>query len=87
MARPSDWSVLDLDKDPTPGDPSRIDLLADRFLEFSETAERAYRSVTSLQGDSAVMSWVGLSGDAFSRALRWLPEPAEQAVPVAPDGR
>ena len=65
MARPSDWSVLDLDKDPTPGDPGRVEILADRFLDFSEIAERAHRSVTSLQGDSAVMSWIGLSGDAF----------------------
>jgi RHS repeat-associated protein len=74
MARPSDWIVLDLDEDPTPGDPTRIDTLADRFLDFSETAEHAYRSVTSLQGDSAVMSWVGLSGDAFREHFGGFPD-------------
>jgi RHS repeat-associated protein len=74
MPRPNDWWVLDLDKDPTPGDPARVDALGDRFLDFSEVAERAYRSVTSLQGDSAVMSWVGLSGDAFREHFGEFPE-------------
>lgn len=74
MARPSDWWVLDLDRDPTPGAPDRIDITADRFLDFAETAERAYRAVTSLQGDGAVLTWVGLSGDAFREQFGEFPE-------------
>jgi hypothetical protein len=30
MARPTDWNVLDLDHDPTPGDPWRIKELSGR---------------------------------------------------------
>src|SRR6187549_2372014 len=74
MARPSDWWVLDLEADPTPGDPDRVELLADRFLDFAEISERAYRSVTSLAGDSAIMSWVGLSGDAFREQFGGFPD-------------
>ena len=65
MGRPTDWWVLDLDGDPTPGDPARLRLLATRFHDFAETAYRAKRAVESLQGDGAVLTWVGLSGDAF----------------------
>ena len=65
MSRPSDWYVLDLDGDPTPGDPQNVETLATRFLDFADVAERSYRQVTSMAGDSAVMSWVGQSGDAF----------------------
>ncbi|GAA2543090.1 hypothetical protein GCM10010435_08710 [Winogradskya consettensis] len=65
MARPTDWDVLDMDGDPTPGDPSRVRQLASRFHDFAETAHRAKLAVDSLQGDGAVLTWVGLSGDAF----------------------
>ena len=74
MVRPSDWFVLDLDTDPTPGDPERVEQLADKFLDFAEVSERAYRAVTSLAGDSAIMSWVGLSGDAFREQFGGFPD-------------
>ncbi|WP_203839336.1 hypothetical protein, partial [Winogradskya humida] len=60
MARPTDWDVLDMDGDPTPGDPSRVRQLASRFHDFAETAHRAKVAVDSLQGDGAVLTWVGL---------------------------
>ncbi|GAA2475010.1 putative T7SS-secreted protein [Winogradskya humida] len=65
MSRPMDWDVLDLSGDPTPGDPTRVRQLASRFHDFAETAHRAKVAVESLQGDGAVLTWVGLSGDAF----------------------
>lgn len=74
MARPSDWWVLDLDRDPTPGAPDRLDLLGNRFLDFADVAHRAYRSVQSLQGDGAVLTWIGLSGDAFREQFGEFPE-------------
>ncbi|MGW0432137.1 putative T7SS-secreted protein [Micromonospora sp. NPDC003197] len=74
MARPYDWWVLDLDRDPTPGAPERLDVMGDRFLDFADVAHRAYRSVQSLQGDGAVLTWVGLSGDAFREQFGELPE-------------
>ncbi|SDS66582.1 DUF6531 domain-containing protein [Actinoplanes derwentensis] len=65
MARPSDWYVLDMDNDPTPGDPDRVRQLASRFHDFAENAHRAKMAVDSLQGDGALLTWVGKSGDAF----------------------
>ncbi|MGW0431514.1 DUF6531 domain-containing protein [Micromonospora sp. NPDC003197] len=65
MARPTDWWVLDLDSDPTPGDPERVRLLASRFHDFADNAYRAKLAVDSLQGDGALLTWVGKSGDAF----------------------
>lgn len=65
MTRPTDWHVLDMDGDPTPGDPARLRQLASRFHDFAETANRARLAVESLQGDGALLAWVGKSGDAF----------------------
>ena len=65
MTRPTDWYVLDMDSDPTPGDPERVRLLASRFHDFAEHAHRAKLAVDSLQGDGAVLTWIGRSGDAF----------------------
>ncbi|GAB7053057.1 toxin glutamine deamidase domain-containing protein [Catenuloplanes indicus] len=65
MTRPTDWHVLDMDGDPTPGDPARVRQLAARFHDFADTANRARLAVESLQGDGALLAWVGKSGDAF----------------------
>ena len=35
MGRPTDWHVLDLDQDPTPGDPTQVETLARRLRDFS----------------------------------------------------
>ncbi|WP_305787049.1 RHS repeat-associated core domain-containing protein [Symbioplanes lichenis] len=67
MARPVDWDVLDMSGDPTPGDPARLRQLAGRFHDFAETAHRAKLAVESLQGDGSLLTWVGLSGDAFRK--------------------
>nr|WP_269329825.1 RHS repeat-associated core domain-containing protein [Kineosporia babensis] len=63
-----------MDGDPTPGDPANVETLAGRFLDFADTAERCYRQVTSMAGDSAVMTWVGQSGDAFRNQFGEFPE-------------
>jgi uncharacterized protein YukE len=65
LTRPTDWWVLDLDGDPTPGDPARLRQLASRFHDFAETAHKAKLAVESLQGDGAILAWIGQSGDAF----------------------
>ncbi|WP_305783099.1 putative T7SS-secreted protein [Symbioplanes lichenis] len=67
MSRPTDWDVLDMSGDPTPGDPARLRQLAGRFHDFAETAHRAKLAVESLQGDGSLLTWVGLSGDAFRK--------------------
>lgn len=74
MSRPADWWVLDLDEDPTPGEPVSVRRLASRFSEFADDVVRAERQVLGLGGDSVVLTWIGLSGDAFRDEVGELPE-------------
>lgn len=74
VGRPTDWYVLDLDEDPTPGDPDRVADCAERFLDFAGDVERAERDVKALAGEGAVTSWIGKSGDAFRKEIGELPD-------------
>ncbi|MBS2535787.1 hypothetical protein KGQ20_23780 [Catenulispora sp. NF23] len=65
MARPTDWDILDLDHDPTPGDPYLVQEISRKMRDIGDEAERAARDVRGLAGDNAVMGWIGASGDAF----------------------
>lgn len=69
MSRPSDWHILDLDRDPTPGDPTAIRALARRVDAVADDAAQAERDVIALAGDSSVTEWVGAAGDVFRGAL------------------
>ncbi|WP_405730620.1 DUF6531 domain-containing protein [Streptomyces sp. NBC_01537] len=73
MGRPADWHVLDLDKDPTPGDPVQVENLARRIHGFADDVGTALRSIRGLSGDSAVQTWTGLSGDEYRRQFDDLP--------------
>ncbi len=73
MSRPTDWDVLELDGDPTPGDPSAVRELARRFLEFAAAVEHASGQVTAVAGDGVVRSWVGQAGDCFRDELDEIP--------------
>jgi hypothetical protein len=80
--RPGDWQVLDLDRDPTPGEPFAVRSLAARVLDLGQDAAAAERDVRSLAGDGAVLSWVGLAGgalDDFPTQLTKLADSYEQA--------
>lgn len=78
MTRPTDWWVLDMDSDPAPGDPEGIRRLAARFHDFAETAHRAKLAVDSLQGDGALLTWVGMSGDAFREQFGEFPSQVDK---------
>lgn len=73
MSRPTDWDVLSLPRDPTPGEPATVRALARRLGRVADDAEQARAQVRGLVGDSAVLEWVGLSGDAFRAQLGELP--------------
>jgi hypothetical protein len=73
MGRPTDWHVLDLHEDPTPGDVQRIRELVHRTRGLADTAEGAARNVRSLAGDQATMSWIGAAGDVFKDAIGKFP--------------
>jgi hypothetical protein len=65
MGRPSDWHVLDMDRDPTPGDPVRVKTLSRQLHEFADDVGSALRLVKGMQSEDAILSWAGLSADAF----------------------
>ncbi|WP_250290307.1 hypothetical protein [Frankia sp. CiP1_Cm_nod1] len=66
--------MLDLDADPTPGDPFSVRQLARRYLEFAADVEYARGQVESLHTGGAVESWLGEAGDAFREELAEFPE-------------
>lgn len=74
LARPTDWYVLDLDADPTPGDPYGIRDLARRFGGFAADVESATRRVRGLSGNEAIASWVGDAGDAYREEIGGFPD-------------
>ncbi|MCZ4118208.1 putative T7SS-secreted protein [Streptomyces sp. H39-S7] len=71
--RPTDWHVLDLDRDPVPGDPLEVKELARKLGDFADDVSSALRSVRGLSGDTAVQDWAGLSGDAYREQFGDLP--------------
>ncbi|MEU3463149.1 hypothetical protein ABZ721_24805 [Streptomyces sp. NPDC006733] len=73
MSRPTDWHVLDLHEDPTPGDVFRIRQLATGTRRIADDAEAASRNVRALAGDHATMTWVGAAGDVFKEAIGKFP--------------
>jgi hypothetical protein len=74
MARPADWWVLDLDRDPVPGEPYSVRSLARSWARLADDAEWAETRVRQLLGDGAVGAWIGEAGDAFRSRTGDLPE-------------
>ncbi|MET9223834.1 putative T7SS-secreted protein, partial [Streptomyces sp. NPDC003300] len=65
--------MLDLDRDPVPGDPFEVKELARKLGDFADDVASALRSVRGLSGDTVVQEWAGLSGDAYRRQFGDLP--------------
>ncbi|MEU4997747.1 RHS repeat-associated core domain-containing protein [Streptomyces sp. NPDC021622] len=71
--RPSDWHVLDLDKDPTPGDPDRVRSLAKNLHDFSDDVGRVLRDIKGMAGEDAILRWAGKTADAFTEQFEDAP--------------
>ncbi|SFD59172.1 DUF6531 domain-containing protein [Streptomyces aidingensis] len=65
MGRASDWSPLDMDQDPTPGDPSRIEQLGNKFTTFADDVYDALQKVRTLGEDGTLAAFVGESADSY----------------------
>ncbi|SFD43422.1 RHS repeat-associated core domain-containing protein [Streptomyces aidingensis] len=65
MGRASDWSPLDMDSDPTPGDPSRIEQLGNKFTTFADDVYDALQKVRALGEDGTLAAFVGESADSY----------------------
>src|SRR5882724_3919581 len=63
--RPADWHVLDLDKDPTPGDPDRVRDLSKNLHDFADDVARVLRDIKGMAGEEAILQWAGKTADAF----------------------
>ncbi|MDT0305427.1 DUF6531 domain-containing protein [Streptomyces sp. DSM 44917] len=74
MSRPSDWSPVDMDRDPTPGDPEEIRQLATELQEFADDVGEALGRVRGMASDRAVQEWSGLSADTFRAEFDGVPE-------------
>ncbi|MFE0100181.1 DUF6531 domain-containing protein [Streptomyces sp. NPDC059009] len=64
--RPADWHILDLDKDPTPGDPQRVRQLAKNLHDFADDVSDVLRDIKGMAGDDAILTWAGKTADSFT---------------------
>ncbi|MFC8199363.1 RHS repeat-associated core domain-containing protein [Streptomyces sp. NPDC057298] len=72
--RPTDWHVLDLEKDPTPGDPVRVKSLAKSLHDFADDVQDALRLVKGMAEEDAVLKWVGKTADVFQDEFSGVPK-------------
>ncbi|MFI6490617.1 DUF6531 domain-containing protein [Streptomyces sp. NPDC050564] len=72
--RPGDWHVLDLDKDPTPGDPDRVRHLSKNLHDFADDVSDALRLIKGMADEDAVLKWAGKSAKAFQDEFSGVPK-------------
>jgi len=72
--RPADWHILDLDKDPTPGDPQRIRRLAGTLHDFAEDVSEALRGIKGLATEEEILSWAGKTAERFAEEFADVPK-------------
>ncbi|MDT9700845.1 DUF6531 domain-containing protein [Streptomyces sp. P17] len=72
--RPTDWHVLDLDKDPVPGDPQQVRQLAKKLHDFADDVSDALRLVKGMAGEGALAEWAGKSADVFKEDFADVPK-------------
>ncbi|MEU2621085.1 DUF6531 domain-containing protein [Streptomyces sp. NPDC007157] len=72
--RPADWHPLDLDKDPTPGDPQRVRTLAAQLHSFADDVSDALRLVKGMAGEDTLLQWAGKSAEVFKEQFKDVPK-------------
>ncbi len=73
MTRPTDWWVLDLGGDPTPGDPHAVRSLARQLADIAQESDDAQRAISRLRADQGLEQFVGQAAVAFLAKLGKLP--------------
>ncbi|WSA41683.1 hypothetical protein OG946_32525 [Streptomyces sp. NBC_01808] len=74
--RPTDWHILDLADDPTPGDPERVKQLARELHDFADDVADALRQIKGMAGEDALLRWAGKTAKAFLAGPCAVPTPA-----------
>ncbi|MEV7437032.1 DUF6531 domain-containing protein [Streptomyces griseoviridis] len=72
--RPADWHVLDLDRDPAPGDPDRVRTLAKTLHDFADDVSDALKVVKGMADDDATLRWAGKSAAVFKDEFSGVPK-------------
>ncbi|MGY0069159.1 DUF6531 domain-containing protein [Streptomyces sp. QTS137] len=72
--RPGDWHVLDLEGDPTPGDPERVRRLAGFLHDFADDVSEALRLVKGMAGEGTLEQWAGKSAVVFKEEFSGVPK-------------
>ncbi len=72
--RPTDWHVLDLEKDPVPGDPQQVRQLAKKLHDFADDVSDALRLVKGMAGEGTLAEWAGKSADVFKEDFADVPK-------------
>ncbi|MFE7069861.1 polymorphic toxin type 30 domain-containing protein [Streptomyces sp. NPDC057620] len=66
--------MLDLEKDPTPGDPVRVKSLAKSLHDFADDVQDALRLVNGMAGEDAVLTMVGKTAEVFRDEFSGVPK-------------
>nr|WP_221353041.1 DUF6531 domain-containing protein [Streptomyces sp. REN17] len=66
--------MLDLERDPTPGDPVRVKSLAKSLHDFADDVQDALRLVQGMAGEDAVLSMVGKTAEVFRDEFSGVPK-------------
>ncbi|MDT0309576.1 RHS repeat-associated core domain-containing protein [Streptomyces sp. DSM 44917] len=64
---------MDLDRDPTPGDPEEIRQLSEELQDFADDVGEALGRIRGMASDRAVQEWAGLSAEAFRAEFDGVP--------------
>ncbi|GAA5003518.1 putative T7SS-secreted protein [Streptomyces siamensis] len=71
--RPADWHILDLDQDPTPGDPQRVRKLAGSLHDFADDVSHVLRHIKGMANEDAVLKWAGKTAESFTAEFEDVP--------------
>lgn len=74
MSRPSDWHVIDLSGDPTPGESSGVRTLAREYRDVATAARSAETVLRRVQSSGTSAVWVGAAAEVFRDGLEDFPE-------------
>ncbi|MFG2027425.1 DUF6531 domain-containing protein [Streptomyces sp. NPDC048825] len=66
--------MLDLEKDPTPGDPDRVRSLARQLHDFADDVQDALRLVKGMAEEDAVLTMVGKTAEVFRDEFSGVPK-------------
>jgi hypothetical protein len=73
VVRPSDWFLVDLGSDPTPGDAFGIRALAVKYSDIAVIAGEASDGVLRARTSGAASAWIGDAGDIFREKSHRMP--------------